>query len=137
MRVLLDTNVLSELVRPRPEPKVVKFVADLVDPVLSVITLHELHYGVERARDPLRSAKLRAWIRALRTRFSGRLIEVTAEIAEESGRMRAGAAARGSVIDPLDALIAASALSCAAVVATRNTSDFEPLGIETVNPWMS
>lgn len=135
MKVLLDTNVVSELVRPRPEPRVAKFVSELADPVLSVITLHELHFGAERAGDPLRRAKLRAWIESLSARFSGRLIEVTAGIAAESGRMRAGAALLGIVVEPLDALIAASAQSCAADIATRNTADFAPLGVSTIDPW--
>jgi predicted nucleic acid-binding protein len=135
MKVLLDTNVVSELVKSRPDPGVASFVASQADPVLSVITLHELTYGAERAPDPARRAKLRAWIAAIRVRFAGRLIAVTPEIAEEGGRMRATAAAQGRPVEAIDALIAASAAACAARVATRNTKDFESLGIETVNPW--
>jgi hypothetical protein len=82
-------------------------------------------------------SRLRVWIQTIRVRFSGRLIDVTAEIAEQSGRMRANAAARGRPVEAIDALIAASAVSCAAHVATRNTADFEPLGVETMNPWIA
>ena len=135
MKVLLDTDVISELVRLRPDPNVARFVADQSDPVLSVITLHELTYGAERAPAAARRARLGAWIQEVRAQFSGRLIEVTAQIAERSGQMRASAAARGYSVEALDALIAASAISCAACVATRNTADFEPLGVGTVNPW--
>lgn len=135
MRVLLGTNVLSELVKSRPDPRVASFVASQSDPVLSVITLHKLTYGAERAPDPARRAKLRAWIAGIRVRFAGRLIAVTPEIAEAAGRMRATAAAQGRSVEAIDALIAASAASCAACVATRNTRDFEPLGIDSVNPW--
>ena len=137
MKVLLDTNVLSELVKPRPDPKVAAFVAMQSDPVLSAISLHELTYGAERAPDPKRRAKLRTWIASIRVRFTGRLISVTPEIAEQAGRARAAAAALGRPVEALDAFIAASAASCAARLATRNVKDFELLGIEIVNPWDS
>lgn len=135
MKVLLDTNVILELVKPRPDPNVAAFVASQADPLLSVITLHELTYGAERATDPARRARLRAWIRSIRAQFSGRLLDVTAEIAERSGQLRAAAAAHGYSIEAIDALIAASAIAFAAHVATRNTGDFEPLGVGTINPW--
>jgi predicted nucleic acid-binding protein len=133
--VLLDTNVLSELVKPRPDAAVMAFVAAQSDPVLSVISLHELTYGAERAPDAARRARLLVWIASVRSRFAGRLVNIDADIAEQGGRLRALAAANGHAVEALDALIAASALARAASVATRNVRDFAPLGIETVNPW--
>ena len=132
---LLDTNVISELVRPRPDPRVLTFVRRAIDPWLSSITLHELAYGAERSPDPARKAKLNGWIAGIASEFSGRIIVVDGEIAELSGRLRALAAAQGRPASALDALIAGSAQISGLNLATRNTKDFEALGITTVDPW--
>ncbi len=133
-RILLDTNVLSELIRAQPEPKVVAFVRAQTDPYVSVVTLHELTYGAERA-PAARRAKLTAWIASIRARFAGRILTITEDVATEAGRLRALAEAQGRPTEAIDALIAASALSRAAAVATRNTSDFAPLGVAVIDPW--
>lgn len=135
IRYLLDTHVVSELVRPVPHARVVAFVAGLASPMLSVITIHELSFGAERTADPVRKAKLIAWIASLCAQFVGRVIEVDVDIAEQAGRLRALAAAQGHAVESLDALIAASALACGASVATRNVRDFVPLGVPVFDPW--
>ena len=135
-RVLLDTNVLSELVRARPEPQVVAFVRAQSDPLISALTIHEITYGAERAPDPARRAKLVAWVAQIRRQFTGRIVEIDADIAEQAGRLRAAAAAQGASTDPIDALIAACAVARAASVATRNTRDFEVYGVRLINPWL-
>jgi toxin FitB len=133
--VLLDTNVLSELVRPRPDAKVTAFVRAQDDPYISALTLHELTYGAERAPAPDRRAKLIAWIASVRAQFTGRIVAVDADVAAEAGRLRAAAEAQGRPSEAVDALIAASALARGATVATRDTGGFEPLGVPVVNPW--
>jgi predicted nucleic acid-binding protein len=133
-RILFDTNVLSELIRPKPEPKVVAFVRAQTDPFISVVTLHEITYGAERA-PPARRAKLTAWIAGVRAQFAGRVLPVTEDIAVEAGRLRALAEAQGRPTEPVDAMIAASAISRGASVATRNISDFAPLGVTLIDPW--
>lgn len=133
--VLFDTNVLSELVRVKPEPAVVAFVQAQADPFISVLTLHELTYGAERAPTPARRAKLIAWIEALRVQFARRIVLVSEDISLQAGRLRAAAESKGRPADAIDALIAASAVSRGAAVATRNTRDFEPLGVSVIDPW--
>lgn len=133
--VLLDTNVVSELVRPQPDERVVRFVSMAADPFVSTLTLHELVFGASRVGDIDRRERLMVWIAALRRRFEGRLIDVDADVADVAGRLRAAASARGRPSDPIDALIAASAIVRGAAVATRNVRDFEPLGVEVVDPW--
>jgi len=133
--MLIDTNVLSELVRARPEPAVLAFVQAQTDPYLSVLTLHELTYGAERAPASARRAKLIAWIDLLRAQFAGRIVPITEDIALQAGRLRAAAESQGRPTEAIDALIAASAISRGAAVATRNTRDFEPLGITVIDPW--
>ncbi len=133
--VLLDTNVLSELVRPKPDAKVVAFVRAQTDPYVSVVTLHELTFGAERAPSADRRAKLIAWISTLRAQFAGRIVAVGEDIAIEAGRLRAAAESQGRPTEAIDALIAASALARGAAVATRNVRDFEPLGVSVIDPW--
>jgi predicted nucleic acid-binding protein len=136
-RVLLDTNVLSELVRPKPDPKVQAFVRAQTDPLISALTIHELVFGAERASDPARRAKLIAWIAAIQSEFAGRIVDIDADVAEQAGRLRANAASQGANTDPIDALIAASAVVRGAGVATRNVRDFAPLGVSVIDPWNS
>lgn len=132
--VLFDTNVVSELVRPRPDANVVAFVRAQSEPFISVITIHELIYGAERA-PAARRAKLLAWIAALRSQFAGRIVAVDEAIAAEAGRLRAAAEAQGRPTEAIDALIAACAAARGATVATRNRGDFEPMGVPIINPW--
>lgn len=134
-RVLLDTNVLSELVRARPEARVVAFVRAQSDPLISALTIHEIAYGAARAPDPARRARLVAWVMQIRGQFTGRIVEIDAEVAEQAGRLRASAAAQGAPSDPIDALIAACALACGASIVTRNVRDFAPYGVDFIDPW--
>jgi len=131
----LDTNVLSELVRPKPEPKVQDFVRAQVDPLISALTIHEIVFGADRARDPARRAKLTAWVAAIRRQFAGRIVEIDADVAEQAGRLRATAMAQGAPADPIDALIATCALTRGTAVATRNVADFVPFGVTPIDPW--
>jgi toxin FitB len=133
--VLLDTNVLSELVRPQPDARVAAFVAGVESPLVSVLTLHELTYGAARSPDPVRRERLMAWIDTVRRRFVGRVVDVDADVAEIAGRLRATADLDGHPADPIDALIAASAMLRDAAVATRNVRHFASLGVELLDPW--
>jgi predicted nucleic acid-binding protein len=135
-RILLDTNVLSELVRAKPDLKVLAFVRAQTDPLISVLTIHEIVFGAERATEPTRRAKLIAWIAAIQSQFAGRIVDIDAHVAEQAGRLRANAASQGANTDPIDALIAACAMTRGATVATRNVRDFTPLGVSVVDPWV-
>jgi predicted nucleic acid-binding protein len=132
--VLLDTNVLSELVRPRPEPRIQAYVRAQSDPLISVLTIHEIAFGAERAPDAARRAKLVAWVAAIRNRFAGRIVDIDTDIAEQAGRSRAAAMAQGAPADPINALIAACALARRAAIATRN-GRFASFGVNVIDPW--
>ena len=132
---LLDTNVLSEIVKPRPSPAVEAFLARHSDLWLSVIVLHELAYGAERVTDATRRLRLQTWIASVREQFGDRIIDVDQPIAETAGRLRAFSAAQGRALAPLDSLVAATAMVHAQILATRNTRDFDYLGAELLNPW--
>jgi toxin FitB len=93
-RMLLDTHVLSELVRPMPNPKLQAFVRSQSDPIISALTIHELVFGAERASEPGRRTKLLSSVGGIRSQFAGRIVDVDADVAEQAGRLCAGAAAQ-------------------------------------------
>ena len=132
---ILDTNVLSELLRPNGEARVRAFVETLENPRVSSIVFHELAYGVEMMPAGSRRARLSAGIETFRIHYRSRTVFVDIEIAEIAGRLRAGEARSGFALDAPDALIAATAVTLSARLATRNTRHFERLAIDLVDPW--
>ena len=131
--MLLDTNVLSELPRRRPNPKVVRWCSALEEVHLSVITLEELAFGIARA--PLSARpRLQGWMEAL---LKSRPVvhPVTAEVARTSGELRAARESRGRRVAQADMLIAATALVHGLALATRHGSDFEGCGVALIDPW--
>ena len=133
--MLLDTNVLSELMRPSPHPSVVRFVDELDNPFVSAAVFQELTYGMALLPDGRRKARMGGEISAFRARFETRTVPIDAEVASLSGRLRADMKLGGFELAPMDALIAASAISVSARLATRNVKDFRRLDLELVNPW--
>ena len=136
--LLLDTNVVSEWVKPRPDSAVVTWLAEADEDrtYLSVVTLSELRYGVERLPAGERRTCLDMWLGdELPHRFEGRLLTIDAEIGDIWGRLVARGRAAGRVIGPMDALIAATALRHDLTLVTRNVADFETVGIALLNPW--
>ena len=132
---MLDTNVLSELLRADADSRVVAFVEAQTEPIVSAVVFHELICGVELLPSGARRARLNAGIETLRRQFRDRTVGVDAEIAGIAGRLRAGETRSGFALTAMDALIAACAIAASARFATRNVRDFEPLDIELVNPW--
>lgn len=134
-RVALDTNVLSEIMRTEPDENVVVFVAELNDPLVSAAVFHELAYGVARLPVGERKLRIALEIEAFRQRYQERIILIDYEVSRLSGELRADAQRLGHELKPMDSLIAASAVQAGAKLATRNSKDFEYLGIDLVNPW--
>ena len=133
--IVLDTNVISELVRLKPEPKVVAFLATVEDPLVSAIVIHELAYGVERLRDASQRMKLDLFLEGAKTMYEGRIIGVDLALAELAGCLRARASRSGWALSQFDSIIAATAIQAGATLATRNIVDFERLGIPLIDPW--
>lgn len=138
MTFLLDTNVVSEMVRPLPDAGVVEWLADVDEDrvFLSVVTLAELRLGIARLPAGRRRERLQAWLQTdLLPRFEGRIVPVDNEIALSWGDVTAECAAAGRPIEAMDALIAATARVHVFELVTRNTRDFELVMISTRNPW--
>lgn len=132
---LLDTNVVSELARRRPADQVLEFLVRQPDVWLSVITMHEIAYGIEKARDGVRRAQLEAWLAHTTVRFAGRILPLDRETAERAGRLRAIVESQGRPSGVLDTMIAAAAAVRGLVLATRNTAHFQAFGIPLHDPW--
>ena len=138
MSFLLDTNVVSEWLKPRPNPGVVEWLAkvDEGQTFLSVVTITEVRYGVERMAAGGRRRRLDEWLRAeLLPRFEGRVIPVDISVADACGRLVARSEALGRPIEPRDAFIAATAEVYELMLVTRNASDFYPTLKEILSPW--
>jgi toxin FitB len=132
---LLDTNVLSEVVRPNPSRAVLSFLSGPTDLWLSAIVLHEISHGASRITDESREIGLQAWIESVKVKFKGRIIGVDESIAEMAGRLRGYASKRGRALAPLDSLVAATAMTRSHVLATRNLRDFDYLSVSLYDPW--
>jgi toxin FitB len=132
---LLDTNVLSELVRPQPAPAVVSFVSETTGLWLSAVVLHELAFGAASVVDSSRRLRLEAWHSAVKYRYKGRIIGIDETIAEMAWRLRGYVSTLGRTLGPLDALLAATALTRSHVLATRNIRDFAYLDMKLYDPW--
>jgi toxin FitB len=138
MSYLLDTNAVSEWVKPWPDPGFVAWLDDVDEDrtYLSVITLGELRKGVERLADGRRRDRLDRWLTGeLPERFGGRVLPVDAVVADEWGRLLARAECAGSAVDGADALIAATAKVHGLQVVTRNVRHFAATGVDVICPW--
>ncbi len=138
MSFLLDTNLVSEWVKPMPDPGVVTW-SDAIDEdrvFLSVITLAELRHGVERLAQSRRRAQLEAWLDdELPSRFEGRVLPVDADVAHVWGRLVARSHDRGRPLGIMDAFVAATAYVHGLTVVTRNAEHFQVTEVPLHNPW--
>lgn len=135
---LLDTNVISELMRPRPNHRLTTRVAATSEVLLhlSVITIGEFRKGIDLLDDNPRRVALQSWLdRDLRVRFAGRLLSFDDAVAERWGQLEALAKRKRVTLPTIDAQLAATALHHGLTFVTRNTADIEPTGVPVFNPW--
>ena len=138
MSFLLDTNVVSEWMKPHPNPGLVAWLAavDEERTFLSVVTLTELRYGIERMSPGSRRKRLSEWLEEeLPRRFESRILMIDNAVADTCGRIVASSEAMGRRIELMDGFIAATAKVHQMTVITRNTSHFEPAIKEVLDPW--
>lgn len=135
---LLDTNVISELVKPRPETRVVSWIAATDESLLflSVLTIGEIRRGISSLPSTTRRATLEAWLdSSLLVRFNGRILPIDQGVADRWGRLTGSAAARKSPIAVIDGLLAATALHHNLTLVTRNTADIAAAAVAVFDPW--
>jgi predicted nucleic acid-binding protein len=137
MSFLLDTNAVSEWTKPRPNPGLIRWM-EFIDEdrvFISVITLAELRYGVERLAAGARRRRLEAWLgHEVPLRFEGRILPVDANVAEAWGKTVSRSDAAGQPIGAMDAFLAATAEFHHLTLVTRDVSDFKLLKA-VLNPW--
>jgi predicted nucleic acid-binding protein len=135
---LLDTNVISEWVKPKPRASVIEWLHEADDDrlFLSVVSIADIRRGIELLPSSRRKSQLITWLDIeLTVRFEGRIIDITRDIADNWGVCMGKSRKAGRALEPMDAFFAATAVSRQLVLVTRNTLDFEHLDIGLYNPW--
>lgn len=135
---LLDTNVISELVRRKPEPRVTTWIEATDEMLLhlSVLTLGEIRKGIVSLRDASRRVGLGAWLDSeLVVRFADRILPIDEAVADRWGRLTAQGEAANSPLPIIDGLLAATALQYNLTLVTRNVKDVAATGVPLFNPW--
>src|SRR6202171_4356222 len=135
---LLDTNCISELVRPKPEPRVMEWIdaADEGMLYLSVLTFGEIRKGLAALPQGKRRTHLETWLEVdLRDRFAGRILPIDATVADRGGSLAAHAKSQGKGLSTINGLLAATALHHNLTVVSRNVSDFRSVPVQVLDPW--
>ncbi len=138
MSWLLDTNVVSEWVKPRPDPRVARWIAEADEDrvFLSVVTFAEIRQGIEEMNPGARRKALQSWLeRELPERFEGRILGVDLGVADAWGALMARSRKAGISLGVMDTFLAATAQVYGLALVTRNARHFENLEIALVNPW--
>jgi len=138
MNYLLDTCVLSEFTRRKPEEKVIRWVENIAEEklFLSAITIGELQRGIQRLPESHRKTELLAWLNnQLIERFGQRLLPLDTQTMFLWGSLTAQMEKSGQSMALMDSLIVATAFQNNLIIVTRNVSDFLPCRAQVVNPW--
>ena len=137
---LLDTNVLSELRRPRPNAQVRTFIAaqPLEQLFISTVTLAEIRYGIEKVADPIRRAELSDWLEhKVRPMFDERTLGISEDVMFKWHLLVEDGRRAGHTFSQPDLIIAATALHHGLTVVTRDTPDFSLARVQVLNPWLA
>jgi predicted nucleic acid-binding protein len=135
---LLDTNCISELIRPKPEPLVVDWMSAVDESLLylSILTLGEIRKGAAMLLQSKRRTYLESWLELdVRVRFSGRILAVDDAVADRWGWLTADAERKGRPLAAIDGLLAATALHHNLTIVSRNSRDFIDAQVPILNPW--
>jgi predicted nucleic acid-binding protein len=138
MNYILDTNVISELIKKQPNPQVVQWIdqQEAGRMYLSVVTIGELQKGITKLPSSERKNALQSWLDTdLRLRFDNRILELTSSVLTQWGRLTGTLELQGRVLSAFDSLIAATCLHHQATLVTRNEDDFQGTGVTIINPW--
>jgi hypothetical protein len=134
--ILLDTNVVSEVMRPKPDQNVIdwltRFDSELALPAIAIA---EIAHGIERIRPAERAPRLARTLDGLRKHYEGRVLAFDERAAMIYGVIMGDASRKGQNLGPLDGMIAATAVRHRAALATRNTRDFGFLELRVIDPW--
>jgi predicted nucleic acid-binding protein len=134
--IFLDTNVVSEALRKRPDEAVTAWlVRHDAELALPTVTIAEIAFGIAKIRPDERAPRLAEGLASWRKRFADRIFGLTEEAALAYGEIMGDAVRRGRPMSAPDGMIAAIAMVNGGRLATRNLADFEDVGLELVSPW--
>ncbi|MGE0116447.1 MAG: type II toxin-antitoxin system VapC family toxin [Dongiaceae bacterium] len=136
-RYLLDTNVVSEPRRKRPDPNVLRWIAGIDEGnlYLSAFTPAEIRKGIVKLGQDRRARAYEAHLEELRAQFADRILPLDDQVLDRWGQITGACEARGVVLSVIDALFAATALHYNLIFATRNTRHLRDTGVQLFNPW--
>jgi predicted nucleic acid-binding protein len=137
---LLDTNILSELRRVRPNSRVVAFIKAQPLEILyiSSVTLAEIRFGIELVAEPVRRAELDNWLtHRVRPMFGGRVLPVTEDVMLKWRLLVEEGRKTGHTFSQPDLIIGATALEHGLTLVSRDTADYEKAHVPVINPWLS
>jgi toxin FitB len=137
---LLDTNILSELRRSRPEPVVVNFIAarPLEKLYISSVTLAEIRFGIELVADAGKRSELSDWLaHKMRPMFQQRILQVTEDVMFKWRLLVEEGRKAGYTFSQPDLIIAATALEHGLTLVSRDTGDYQRARVTVINPWIS
>ncbi len=140
MTYLLDTCVISELLKPRPDQRVIKWIDGHSEEsmYLSALTVGEIQKGIAKLSDTKRKAVMQHWLDTdLRERFSERIISIDVDVAATWGQIEGQAERQGRPIPTIDGLLGATAIAHNLTVVTRDAHDIGRTGARVVDPWKS
>ncbi len=136
MSYLVDTNIYSEPVKPKPEPRVVEWLRKHERELyISTVTIGEIRRGIERLPEGKRKAQLRLWLQSICDCMKGRVLSFNISTAHVWGQLKAKWDKAGINVPSLDSQIAATAHRHGLTVVTRNTADFNKTGVKILNPF--
>lgn len=137
MKYLLDTCVISELVMPTPNRKVVDWLNELPSEVLFLcaITIGEVRKGLTKLPDSSKKERLTLWLNTLLEEYKERILSIDLMVCENWGVLQGNAEKAGTPMSSIDGLIAAITYTHNLTLVTRNESDFYPSNISIINPW--
>lgn len=138
MKYLLDTCVISEIMKQKPSGKVTKWIKneDETNFFISVLTIGELHKEIEKLSESKRKEKLHNWVENdLKERFWNKIIDIDMQVAMIWGKIQGMTERVGKPMPAIDSLIAATGITHHLTVVTRNTSDMKESGVALLNPW--
>jgi len=137
---ILDTCVVSELTKSRPDPNVVRWISAIPEDrlYLSVLSIGEIQKGIEKLPDSKRKAELILWFETdLMDRFEDRILDFGLSSSLVWGTIQARAEAAGHTLSLIDGLIASIAIDHDMTLVSRNSADFEHSGADILNPWLA
>lgn len=138
MNYLLDTCIISELIKPKPNSKVIKWLRSCREEslFLSSLTIGEIQKGISKLPESRKKNELQTWLDAeLALRFDRRILGVDIAVAKKWGDIQASSELAGNKMPVVDSLIASIGIVHDLTVVTRNTADMKPSGVRLLNPW--